>query len=78
MITLLYYISYLLSAPFFLASWLLYALSWLLQFCGDTVLEYTTRPLWRLRTRRQWRRDCRRRLLELDDLIAIRRAKYHQ
>lgn len=45
---LLYYASYVLSAPFYSMSWILYGTSWLFQFVGDAIHDQTTYRAWRV------------------------------
>lgn len=43
---LLYWLSYIPTAPFFALSWLAYGLAWLLDFIGGTIHDQTTYRAW--------------------------------
>ena len=54
---LLYYASYVLSAPFFALSWVLYGMSYGISWVGNIIHDYTTYKAWLVLQRREQRRS---------------------
>jgi len=52
MVKLLYYVSYVLSAPFYLVSWIFYGLTFISEWVGDMIFDNTTNKLWLIMFRR--------------------------
>lgn len=50
---LLYWLSWIPTAPFFALSWVFYGIAWLLTFIGNTIHDQTTWRAWRVLHRRE-------------------------
>ena len=49
---ILYYLSYVPTAPFYALAWMLYGMAWALQWIGDTIHDLTTYRAWLVLHRR--------------------------
>lgn len=50
---MLYYVSYVLSAPFFLVAWIAYGVAYCFSLIGDVIFDATTGRIWSLLHRRE-------------------------